>query len=58
MLIYDLSSEGRTAPAQFERRDGDPLDLPEKHMRKGPIGLPGVSELQAFYQPFEKEFLD
>ncbi len=46
MLIYDLSSEGRIAPAQFERRDGDPLDLPAKHIRKGAVGLPGVSELQ------------
>jgi len=46
MLIYDLSSEGRIASAQFERRDGNPLDLPEKHIRKGAVGLPGVSELQ------------
>ena len=46
MLIYDLSSEGRIAAAQFERRDGDPLDLPAKHIRKGAVGLPGVSELQ------------
>ncbi len=46
MLIYDLSSEGRIASAQFERRDGDPLDLPAKHIRKGAVGLPGVSELQ------------
>jgi glycine dehydrogenase subunit 2 len=47
MLIYDLSSEGRIARAQFERRDGGPLDLPAEHIRKGAIGLPGVSELQA-----------
>ena len=46
MLIYDLSSEGRTAPAQFERPDGDALDLPAKHIRKEPAGLPEVSELQ------------
>ncbi len=46
MLIYDLSSAGRVAPAQFERRTGDTLDLPEKHRRKGAIGLPEVSELQ------------
>ena len=46
MLIYDLSSEGRIAAAQFERQDGDPLDLPAKHIRKGAVGLPGVSELQ------------
>ena len=46
MLIYDLSREGRSASAQFERQGGDPLDLPGKHIRKGAIGLPGVSELQ------------
>lgn len=46
MLIYDLSSEGRVAAAQFERRDGDPLDLPAEHIRKGAVGLPEVSELQ------------
>jgi glycine dehydrogenase subunit 2 len=46
MLIYDLSSEGRMATAQFERRDGDPHDLPAEHIRKGAIGLPEVSELQ------------
>ena len=46
MLIYDLSSEGRTASAQFERPDGDALGLPAKHIRKEPAGLPGVSELQ------------
>ena len=46
MLIYDLSSEGRIAAAQFERQDGDPLDLPANHIRKGVVGLPAVSELQ------------
>ena len=46
MLIYDLSSEGRNAPAQFEKPDGDGVDLPAKHIRKEPAGLPGVSELQ------------
>ena len=46
MLIYDLSSEGRTASAQFERPDGDALGLPAKHIRKEPAGLPEVSELQ------------
>ncbi len=46
MLIYDLSSEGRVAPAQFERRDSDPAGLPVEHIRKGAIGLPEVSELQ------------
>ena len=46
MLIYDLSSEGRIAAAQFERQDGDPLDLPAKHIRNGAVGLPAVSELQ------------
>jgi len=47
MLIYDLSSEGRIARAQFEMCDGDPLDLPAEHIRKEAIGLPEVSELQA-----------
>ena len=46
MLIYDLSSEGRIAGAQFERQEGDPVGLPAEHIRKGAIGLPGVSELQ------------
>jgi glycine dehydrogenase subunit 2 len=46
MLIYDLSSEGRIAGAQFERQEGDPVGLPTEHIRKGAIGLPGVSELQ------------
>jgi len=46
MLIYDLSSEGRIAGAQFERQEGDPVGLPAEHIRKGATGLPGVSELQ------------
>jgi glycine dehydrogenase subunit 2 len=46
MLIYDLSRKDRRAPAQFEMQDVVPLGLPEEHIRKGAIGLPGVSELQ------------
>ncbi len=46
MLIYDLSSEGRIAGAQFERQESDSVELPLEHIRKGAIGLPGVSELQ------------
>ncbi len=45
MLIYDISSPGRSAAAQYEAWDNQP-DLPEQHRRQGDIGLPAVSELQ------------
>ena len=46
MLIYDLSSDGRAALAQFEDPSDDFFDLPNHHVRKGGVGLPEVSELQ------------
>jgi glycine dehydrogenase subunit 2 len=61
VLIYDLSKQGRSASAQFERQGGDLLDLPGKHIRKGAIGLPGVSELQVvrhFTNLSKKKFFD
>lgn len=45
MLIYDLSSPGRIAAAQFETPAETPT-LPAEHLREGTIGLPEVSELQ------------
>lgn len=45
MLIYDISSPGRIADAQFETAPA-PLALPTEHLRDGPAGLPEVSELQ------------
>mgnify|MGYP001158140352 FL=1 len=45
MLIFELSSEGRGATAQFE--ESVPVtDIPQQHMRKESAGLPEVSELQ------------
>lgn len=44
-LIYDHSSNGRGAKAQYERWE-DPGDLPKNHLRDSHIGLPQVSELQ------------
>ena len=47
MLIYEIGAEGRTAAAQYEE-----TGLPENHeipaecLRKSPVGLPEVSELQ------------
>jgi glycine dehydrogenase subunit 2 len=46
MLIYDLSSEGRSAHAQYEAEHDTPTDLPAEHIRGGAVGLPEVSELQ------------
>lgn len=46
MLIYDHSSHGRSAHAQFEKTTELPQGLPDQHIRKGAIGLPEVSELQ------------
>ncbi|MCB1691212.1 MAG: aminomethyl-transferring glycine dehydrogenase subunit GcvPB [Pseudomonadales bacterium] len=45
MLIYELSSAGRRARAQFKPAPAC-NDLPEKFKRKTPAGLPEVSELQ------------
>ena len=45
MLIFELSSEGRGATAQFE--GSTPVtDIPQHHMRAESAGLPEVSELQ------------
>ena len=46
MLIYDLSSPGRYAAAQYEPADQTPGAIPAGHLRKRRIGLPEVSELQ------------
>ncbi len=46
MLIYDISSEGRTATAQYEAKSGTPDSLPTEHIRESAAGLPEVSELQ------------
>ena len=45
MLIYELSSPGRSARAQYEAGYHQP-NLPRAHLRQGAIGLPAVSELQ------------
>lgn len=48
-LIYDLSSEGRSARAQYQAQrqpsEGS-AGLPAEQLRAAPIGLPEVSELQ------------
>lgn len=46
MLIFDHSSPGRSARAQYEADDSDLDTLPADQLRKGEIGLPAVSELQ------------
>ncbi|MBT4160117.1 MAG: aminomethyl-transferring glycine dehydrogenase subunit GcvPB, partial [Gammaproteobacteria bacterium] len=46
MLIYDYSSEGRTAAAQYERTVDTPPTIPSGHLRESGLGLPEVSELQ------------
>ena len=46
MLIYDISSEGRSAAAQYEKNTDTPASLPANHLREGVAGLPEVSELQ------------
>jgi glycine dehydrogenase subunit 2 len=45
MLIFELSEPGRTAAAQLSADTAVP-DLPQRFLRKTPIGLPEVSELQ------------
>ncbi len=45
MLIYEISSAGRSAKAQYKKTD--PVDdLPIAHLRTESAGLPEVSELQ------------
>ena len=46
MLIYDISSSGRKATAQFDAVGTVPETLPANHLRKEAVGLPEVSELQ------------
>lgn len=45
MLIYEISSNGRTAAAQY-RQESYCGEIPETHLRKARAGLPEVSELQ------------
>ncbi len=45
MLIYDQSSKGRSAKAQYRKPD-ETASIPASHLRDGDIGLPEVSELQ------------
>ena len=46
MLIYEISSEGRSATAQYEACELENSELPTAQLRVSPIGLPAVSELQ------------
>ncbi len=46
MLIFDHSSEGRSADAQFEKAELTSTNLPAEHLRGSAAGLPQVSELQ------------
>ncbi len=46
MLIFDQSSPGRSAGAQYEATDEELENLPEGLRRDSGIGLPAVSELQ------------
>ncbi|MDA0788342.1 MAG: aminomethyl-transferring glycine dehydrogenase subunit GcvPB [Proteobacteria bacterium] len=46
MLIFDHSSKGRGATAQFGPPMEPASDLPAEHLRSSPAGLPEVSELQ------------
>lgn len=45
MLIYEISSNGRSAKAQY-RKTHSITDIPPNHLRINPPGLPAVSELQ------------
>ena len=45
MLIYEISSNGRSAKAQY-RKTHSITDIPPNHLRNNPVGLPAVSELQ------------
>ncbi len=46
MLIFDKSSPGRGARAQYAPVNGSDVELPENLLREEPAGLPEVSELQ------------
>ena len=46
MLIFEQSKPGRTAAAQLPEAAELPPGLPERFLRKSPVGLPEVSELQ------------
>ena len=46
MLIFELSSTGRSAAAQYERAELEGNEIPGAHLRRDDAGLPAVSELQ------------
>ena len=46
MLIYEHTSPGRSARAQYKMSTDAPSTLPADHLRAEAIGLPEVSELQ------------
>jgi glycine dehydrogenase subunit 2 len=46
MLIFEQSQPGRGAAAQLPVAVPVPADLPESMLRRSPVGLPEVSELQ------------
>ena len=46
MLIYEQSSKGRSARAQYEPCELRNSEIPESHLRSERLGLPAVSELQ------------
>ena len=47
MLIYEIGAEGRTAAAQYEKTGlPENHEIPAESLRKSPVGLPEVSELQ------------
>ena len=47
MLIFHHSQAGRQTAAQIPESDTEPNDLPEACLRRSPLPLPEVSELQA-----------
>jgi len=47
MLIYERSRQGRSAVAQYDEATIESDELPQALIRKSPLGLPAVSELQA-----------
>jgi len=46
MLIFEQSQPGRNAAAQLPPETEIPADLPKELLRRSPVGLPEVSELQ------------
>ncbi|HIG42231.1 MAG: aminomethyl-transferring glycine dehydrogenase subunit GcvPB [bacterium] len=46
MLIYEISYEGRSARAQYEKTELTNSEIPAAHLRQSATGLPAVSELQ------------